>query len=863
MSCLKRYILSLIALALTVSAAAQTTKIRGRVVDEQGEGIPFVGVYFDGTTVGITTDLDGYYNLECRDLSRTSVTAQLLGYDPETRQVKPGKFSEVNFRLKLTQNELTASRVKADNKKARVLLSNIQSRRQKNDPDNHPEYTCDVYNKMELDLTHPYEQFTSKKFKKEFGFVFDYVDTSAISGIPYLPVMISESVAQRRHSSNPEVNNETVIANQISGINPDMNLLSQFTGSLHLKVNFYNQFINAFGIEFPSPIQAAALLYYNYYIIDTLQVDGRKTLLVRYHPKPLVSTPTFDGEMKIDAEDFAIRSIHANMRNTTNINFLRDLVLDAEYERQPDSTWFYKGDKLYVDFSMSLSDSSKMLSFIGKREMAYSNVSFSVDRKMKISEGLVKVEADAGQKDAAYWDAVRPEPLTPKEQSVYEMVDRIKTVPMYKNLYSTVYTLINGYYEWDNGPIGIGPYYKLISFNDLEGFRPQIGARTSKDFSRKDRFSAYVAYGTKDLTFKGGGSWEHLWKREPERKMTIGAKYDVYQLGSSENALTEGNIFASLFGGNHNVRLSLMSDYYGYYQHEFNMNLNGMAGFRLRRYFPSEKSWVKENFQVPMLARDSSKMHSVASNELFATLRFSYKETVNRGYFTKTYVHTNYPVISLSLAGSIGGIRKHDYSYLRPEVDLYWNPNTPPFGQSLLRVNAGKIIGTVPYPLLHLHEGNSTFLLNKQAFSCMDYMEFASDTWVTVFYNHCFWGYFLGKIPLLRRLGLHEEITAKATWGRLSDKNNGNIADFASASDIQAPMLFPGGTSKLGKTPYVELGAGISNILKFLRVDCFWRVTHRNERVVVNEARTQTGEKVMNKIKTSNFAVQIGAEFRF
>ena len=858
---LKKYTLTLIALMLCIGAAAQTTKIRGRVVDEEGEGIPFVGVYFDGTTTGITTDLDGYYNLECRDLSRTTVTAQLLGYDPETKEVKPGKFTELNFKLKLTKNELSASRVKADNKKARRLLANIQSRRDKNDPDKHPEYSCDVYNKMELDLTHPYEQFTSKKFKKEFGFVFDYVDTSAISGIPYLPVMISESVARRNHSSNPEVNNETVLANRISGINPDMNLLSQFTGSLHLKVNFYDNFVNAFGIEFPSPIQPAALLYYNYYIIDSLMVDGRKTLLVRYHPKPLVSTPTFDGEMKIDAEDFAIRSIHANMRNITNVNFMRDLVLDAEYARQEDSTWFYKSDKLYVDLSMSLSDSSKMLSFIGKREMVYSNVDFSPKEKLRVSDGLVKVKEDAGKKDEDYWAEVRPEPLTEKEQSVYEMVERIKTVPMYKNLYSTVYTLINGY--WELGPIGIGPYYKLFSFNDLEGFRPQIGFRTSKDFSRKDRFTAYTAYGTRDLTFKGGGSWEHLWNREPERKLTLGAKYDVYQLGSGDNALTEGNIFASIFGGNHNVRLSLMSDFYGKYEHEFNMNLNATAGFRLRRYYPSAKPWVKEQFQVPMLGRDSSKISSVASNELYATLRFSYKETVNRGYFTKTYVHTNYPIVAFTAAGSVGGIRKNDYSYFRPEIDIYWNPNTPPFGQSLLRVNAGKIFGSVPYPLLHLHEGNSTFLLNKQAFSCMDYMEFASDTWVTVFYNHCFWGYFLGKIPLLRRMGLREEVTAKATWGSLSDKNNGNLADFSGLDEIKAPMLFPNGTSKLGKVPYVEVGVGISNILKFLRVDCFWRVTHRNERVVVNDARTETGARVLDHIKTSNFAVQVGAEFRF
>ncbi len=45
-----------------VLAPAQTTRVRGTVTDaETGEPIPFVGVYFDGTTIGISTDLEGHY----------------------------------------------------------------------------------------------------------------------------------------------------------------------------------------------------------------------------------------------------------------------------------------------------------------------------------------------------------------------------------------------------------------------------------------------------------------------------------------------------------------------------------------------------------------------------------------------------------------------------------------------------------------------------------------------------------------------------------------------------------------------------------------------------------------------------------
>ena len=82
--------------------------------------------------------------------------------------------------------------------------------------------------------------------------------------------------------------------------------------------------------------------------------------------------------------------------------------------------------------------------------------------------------------------------------------------------------------------------------------------------------------------------------------------------------------------------------------------------------------------------------------------------------------------------------------------------------------------------------------------------------------NGCnFKGFFLGKIPLVKELDLREVVTARFAWGTLSKANREN-----------APFLLPPGAGTL-ETPYVELGVGIANILRVLRVDFFWRVTHR------------------------------------
>lgn len=75
------YIVILFVCALIgIDLNAQTTKVKGRVTEfGTGEPLPFVAVYFEGTTIGVTTDLDGYYSMETRDSSACMLTASLLG----------------------------------------------------------------------------------------------------------------------------------------------------------------------------------------------------------------------------------------------------------------------------------------------------------------------------------------------------------------------------------------------------------------------------------------------------------------------------------------------------------------------------------------------------------------------------------------------------------------------------------------------------------------------------------------------------------------------------------------------------------------------------------------------------------------
>lgn len=804
----RKLVATAILLLFSLLASAQTTKIRGRVFDlDTREPIPFAGVFFKGTTVGMTADLDGAYNIEIRDTSVNTVVCQLLGYDTVEKKFVPGSFYTMDFYMKLTDNLLTGAVVKADNKRVRALLKNIEDNRERNNPDNR-EFTTETYNKMEIDLSRPREHLNGKRFMKEFGFIYDYLDTSVVSGVPYLPILISESVSQRAHSVNPKQDREKIEANRISGVDPDNNLLSQFSGSLYLKGNFYQDYINVFSIEFPSPAQEGGLFFYKYFIIDSLQIDGHKNYLVRFHPNSLTGTgAALDGEMYIDTEDWALRSVHAKMARGGNVNWVRDLVIDADYEySKEDSCWFYKSEKLYADFSLALTDSSKLMSFLGTRTTEYSKTDFHLIQN-DILDSRVKVRNDAGHKDDAYWDEKRPYELSEKEQGIYDMVDAIKDQPLYEDLYTSVYTLLTGYL--DIGPVGIGPYFKIISFNELEGFRPQLGIHTSKELSRINRFTVFGAYGTRDKEFKGGVTWEHMFSKDPWSKLTLDAHYDIYQLGRGTSEFTEGNILSSLWQGRR--KMSPISSYSATFTHEFSQGFVLTADLNLKRHF--------SNSFVPMSDWNGNPVRSVAANQLHVQARFSRDETVNRGHFIKRYVQTKHPVWMFDLTGSVPGIRPGDCGFFKPEVTMNWKFHIPPAGISRLNINAGTILGQVPYPFLHIHAGNATGLLDRSSFSCMDMFEFASDSWVTLMYDHNFGGFFFNKIPWFKQLKLREVVIARAAWGYLSDKNNGTDASYG------ALMPFPEGMRPL-TVPYVEAGFGVSNIFRLVRIDAIWRLTN-------------------------------------
>jgi len=136
-----------------------------------------------------------------------------------------------------------------------------------------------------------------------------------------------------------------------------------------------------------------------------------------------------------------------------------------------------------------------------------------------------------------------------------------------------------------------------------------------------------------------------------------------------------------------------------------------------------------------------------------------------------------------------------------------------PVGFTTYYLQAGKIWGNVPFPLLKIHEGNETYAYDIYGFNLMNYQEFISNEYVSLFLEHHFQGFFLNKIPLFRKLKWREVVGMRMLKGSFDPSEHSSF-------------VLPGTMKGLGGMPYTELSAGVENIFKVIRVDAVWRFNY-------------------------------------
>jgi hypothetical protein len=782
--------------------------IHGKVADGgTGEGIPFATVFFPRTPVGTVADLDGNFILKMESLPMDTLYVNAIGYKSAKRILNRSRH-EYNFIIELERSVTSLGEVTihAGEDPAITLVKKIIERKPYNDPDRTENYRYEAYNRLEADLQRlTKDQFEKIPILKKYGFIYNNLDTVSETR-PYLPLYLTETLSDYYFRRKPKKVREVIKASMVKGVNNEN--VVKYLGTFHQNLNIYKNYVPVFDKKFVSPVSDEGLLFYKYKIRDTQVAYGHNIILVQYTPKrPLESC--FTGDFWVVDSVFAIQRISMEIAREVNINWLDHVALYQEFA-PVDSFWFCVKDKFIAGFSAY--KSKKMPGVIGRKTTTYHHIKINSDTvdialdDPKVKQDVIKLDSAKHMTDA-WWQQNRPDTLTKNEAAIYKMVDTINEMPIttvYKNLVTFISTGVK-----DIGPVQLGPYFYLYSFNAIEGsrFRLSLGTpRSLKNF----QFTGYGAYGTRDGRFKYGITGQWMIKRNPWTYLQASYAHDVSQTTNYYDQVGADNIFSTLFrkagvpwklAFADDKRIEFYKQYFNGFSHKLILDHRDFTPYKplpFEGIFHNAKGELSRN---------------VVSAEVGVDLRFAYKEKYLEGQFKRVSVKSKYPVVSLSVTSGIKGVLDGAYSYQKARLAVTGLNYIPPFGSLYYNVFAGKYNGTLPYPLLEIHPGNEYYYYNKYAFQMMNNYEFLSDQYVGFNTEHNFGGGIFNRIPVLKKLKFRQFWTAKGVVGSLSEANQKLNLDRGYAFRT------------LKGSPYLELGTGVSNILQVGRIDFVWRVT--------------------------------------
>ena len=540
-------------------------------------------------------------------------------------------------------------------------------------------------------------------------------------------------------------------------------------------------------------------------------------------------TLTFTGNMWVHDTTFAIREIEMHIANDANMNFVNDLVINKSFDIIDGEHWVLTRDYTIADFNIT-ENNKRTVGFFGKKTTTYKDYIINQPKVPSFYNSPVNVVVSdsADLHNDKYWVENRHENLTKDESTIYYMIDTLTTIPQFKTYMDILEMVITGYYV--KGMFEIGPYASMLSFNAVEGARFRFGGRTSNAFSTKILLGGYVAYGTLDAKFKYGANALYMFNKNPRRALRTSFRYDLEQLGASQNAFREDFFLAFLFRRLPADKLSFVEEIKLEYEHEYITGISNTFYFMNRNLYPVGETKFEFYYQDESTQK-IAKEDAITSAEVGLNFRFAFKERVSMGEFERVSLGAKYPIVNIKYGYGIPNFFNSDYEYHKLQLGVKYWFNVFDLGWSKFRMEAGRIWGTLPYPLLKIHAGNETYFFDETAFNMMNYYEFVSDKYLKVFYTHHFNGLLFNRVPLFRKLKWREVAFVSGLVGNTDQRNK----DYS---------VFPAGMHTLYK-PYFEAGAGIENIFKIIRVDAVWRLSY------------------LDHPQTSPFGIRFSLQFNF
>jgi len=768
---------------------------------EKDEPIPFATVGVQGTSIGTVTNYDGCFKLVFSGKITDTLVVSTLGFN--TRKYPVNQIKQKGQKLLLSAADLFLEEITimAGENPALPIMDSVISNRIKHDHKLYNNYSYEQYAKVELDLTNiNSENLTDNIWLKKFDFVTSNIDSTSEQD-PFLPIFLTETLSDYYYSSNPVKRKERIKANKVSGLKNAA--VTQFLGSMYQDVNIYKDYINIAGKGFISPIANIGNNHYKYYRVDSGLINDHFCYKIQFLPKKKQEN-VFVGDMWLTKTDWSVKQINMSIAGSANINYVNKVSLFQSFEKI-NQKWIINKDKLVIHF---LTKNEKRPGIIGRKTSSYKNHKINDTSIATLIERFGDVNQIVKQNSAAEelrWQLLRHDSLNENEQKVYAMIDTLQNLPMFKTYVDIVKTFFSGFYQL--GPISLGPYFNLLSTDQVEGWRFAFGARTNERMFKNFRTGFYAAYGLRDKRFKWASETKYI--LNDKRWTTINYRYqnDLDLINDDISEVDNDNIVAGLMQKNIEQRLIFLNRHFIKLDREWQRGLWTSLTF--------DRKWQSPYFDFQYLNENNALDSTILTSDIGLSFRFSRGEKFVNTPFSRISLGGKSPIWYININKGIKGFLEGQFNYVKVKLRVADQQPIYPLGYLRYQITAGKTFGQVPYLLLEVPKGNFTYYFNPNAFNSMNPYEFATDEFIQINMTHYLDGAILNKIPLMRKLKCRGLWSAKVIMGRYNFSKRGWI-------DNRFIKV-------LNNDIYAESSLGVENIFKLIRLDMVYRWTHLEE----------------------------------
>ncbi|MGQ7868588.1 DUF5686 family protein [Sunxiuqinia sp. sy24] len=781
----------MVILLIMSSFYARGIDITGYIQDQKSkEPIPFSNVLIKGTTQGTMADMNGFFKLSASASDTLYISS--VGYFPKEILISQIENNHVVVLLEENVQQLNSVTIRPEVPRAKVLFNEIQKHKKENQ-----KQVMEVANYKTLSNTTVYVAIDTSSNITSFINNLEEVTVGAENQeLRFSPIYLSEEALSVTN------NDISTVYQKKDGIFPQLNQSIESIILLNIAVDldFYKDQVNILERGFISPLSNSAMSYYNIYLNDSTIKDGKKYFNFSFAPKNKFN-PLFSGQFVVEDGSFALTEIDAYIAKEANLNFVNGFRSNVSYKHTPGEGWFYDLQDIRINLALSLNKDS-LSTYSSKRADNISSGNWLINKSIHYSTSTRLNTIAPNQ-----WNNQPEFEAHELNADSYSRVSKLKDQKIVKGIDAIGGLALTGFLN--AGKLDIGPVFDIYSTNTIEGKRLTLPFRTSNKMFERFSIGGFLGYGTKNKAFKYGANLIYQ-PQETDKFLLRFSYFNDYSLITQDKYLRfikknpnnkgNGNFIAALTTKEPNPYLKEEQSF------ELRFEYNAPNDIHLEA-----APYLLESTKTPNVRfiRNSMEYNKYKNYGLLFNLRIPFGQHYDKFYFDRIYYSTTTPVVNLSWDIGKTSLRGQEdenlglYSQFHGSIQGRVN-----MGQVFMSymLNGGYLIGDAPYDLLDQPVGSMSLGYAKYRFNLLHHASFAHNLYSNTHLHFNGGGILLNRIPLFRRLKLREIISFKGHYGKLNDSYQGvfDLPDYY-AND-------PG-------KPYAEIGFGLTNIFKVLRVE--------------------------------------------